>query len=116
MFIFSNLAISLDGKIAPRNRGFHPLGTELDWEQMQALRSQCDALLIGASTFRTFRKPSLVTGAKKQPINMILSSNLQGISPRWEFFQTPELTRILLVGPNTQSKLIKKFQGSSEIV
>src|SRR6478672_6851800 len=52
MFIFSNLAISLDGKIGTRKRNLFPLGTAEDRREMNILRLQCDALLMGASTLR----------------------------------------------------------------
>ncbi len=115
MFIFSNLAISLDGKIATHDRSFFSLGTKEDKKEMQILRSHCDALLIGAATFRCYRKPSTISGKTRQPINIILSSNLEGISPHWEFFKKKGLSRILIVSHLTPPSRIKKYSGSSEI-
>jgi riboflavin biosynthesis pyrimidine reductase len=44
IFVFSNLATSVDGKIATQSREFFPLGTPADWKQMQVLRREADAI------------------------------------------------------------------------
>src|SRR4051812_39699086 len=98
MFVFSNLAISIDGKIATASREHFPLGTPADREQMQVLRRECDAVLMGATTLRAFQKPLLAEGASKQPLNVVLSSKLDGISPAWQFFTSPKIRRLLFVG------------------
>ena len=116
MFILSNLAISLDGKIGTKDRQFFPLGTKVDHRHMLELRKKCDALLIGAATLRTFKKPSLAKASKTRPINVVLSSNLKGISPEWEFFANASLTRILFVGEETPASRIRQFDQRSEII
>lgn len=115
MFIFSNLAMTLDGKIATKERSFFPLGTPEDRRQMLVLRQQCDAVLIGASTFRCFKKPSRTFKDSRQPINIIVSSTLEGISPQWEFFRTKNLTRILFVSEKISKKKIDLFKKTCEI-
>src|SRR5271165_3997755 len=102
MFVFSNLATSLDGKIATRSRALYPLGTATDHKMMQVLRGQADVIVLGASSMRVFRKPFIVSGPparglKTQPANAVLSSRLEGISPRWPFFTRPGFHRILFV-------------------
>jgi 5-amino-6-(5-phosphoribosylamino)uracil reductase len=118
MFVFSNLAVSLDGKIATANRGHFPIGSPEDRLQMHRLRKQCDAVLFGASTLRAFRKPCIVkdpSWAKRQPMNVIMSSKLEGISPKWPFFTAPGFRRILLVGPDVKKARLKAFDSSCEI-
>jgi riboflavin-specific deaminase-like protein len=116
MFIFSNLAMSLDGKIATEQRTFLPLGTAEDIEQMMVLRKRCDALLMGASTLRVYKNPCLIPNQTKQPINLLISSQLKDISPSWKFFTHPTLQRILFVGPKTPQAKVKTFSKSSEVV
>ncbi len=116
MFIFSNLAISLDGKIATANRIHFPLGTDYDRKQMQVLRRKCDAVLMGASTLRAFKRPCLVKNTKKQPVNVILSSKLKGISPDWPFFKDTHLKRILFVDSRISSKKLRDFKENSKII
>src|SRR5688572_1992534 len=113
MFVFSNLAMSVDGKIATFDRSFFPLGTAGDLREMQRLRKKCDAILIGAATLKVYRKPNLVSGVKKQPINVILSSTLAGVSLDWEFFRSSKVHRILFVGSKTPMSRIKRFSLSS---
>lgn len=117
MFVFSNLAISLDGKIATPSRSFFPLGTPEDRKQMLVLRRECDSLIMGASTLRTYRKPCTAgSGQKKHPVNVIVSSSLQGISPRWPFFTSTQIQRILFVSEKAPRKKIAEFEKSAEII
>ena len=121
MFIFSNLATSIDGKIATHSRVFFPLGTPYDRKHMQVLRRKSDIVLFGASTLREFKRPCIVKGKaaigiKKQPANAILSSGLEGISPDWPFFQSDEFHRILFVNETAKKSVLKKFESRSEIV
>jgi 5-amino-6-(5-phosphoribosylamino)uracil reductase len=116
MFIYSNLAISLDGKIAPVDRSLFLLGTAADHRQMQVLRKNCDAIVVGASTLRSIKLPMIVNGAKKQPINVVLSSRLEGLSPRWKFFRDPDLRRILLVSSAVSPERVEEFSPYAEII
>src|SRR6185437_15412650 len=97
MFIYSNLATSLDGKIGTQNRGLFLLGTPEDHRMMSVLRARADAVIMGASTLRSFKGPTLVRNSKKQPINIVLSGSLKGLSPRWKFFTEPSTRKILFV-------------------
>ncbi len=116
MFIFSNLAISLDGKIATQKRQFFPLGTKEDYQNMQKLRMGCDALLMGATTFRTYKKPCFSLNSQSHPMNIILSSTLEGISPKWPFFQAKGLKRIFFVSSKAPSSRIKTIEKTSEVI
>lgn len=62
MRVFSNTAISLDGRINTREGRFTTLGTDKDHARMSRLRSQADAVLVGGATFRNWPHPSLPTG------------------------------------------------------
>jgi riboflavin-specific deaminase-like protein len=122
LFIFSNLATSLDGKIATSSRAPFYLGTPADRAQMQVLRKRADVLIMGASTLRAYKKFCGVLKAKpeRQIANAILSSNLGGINPDFPFFSDPALKRFLFVtqatrGTAAASKL-KKFESSCEII
>lgn len=116
MFIFSNLATSLDGKIATSSRVHFPLGTAEDRRQMQRLLRECDAVLMGASTLRAYRKPRTATGMPKPPVNVILSSSLKGVSPDWPFFRDAAVPRILVVGHSATARALKPFAEKSDII
>jgi riboflavin-specific deaminase-like protein len=121
MRIFSNLATSLDGKIATPSRALYPLGTAEDRRQMQVLRAKSDVVVLGASSLRAFRLPCTVSGPpakglKKQPANAILSSALEGLSPGWPFFTRPGFHRILFVSAAAPASRLKRFEKTCEIV
>ena len=116
MFIYSNLATSIDGKIATAGREQFPLGTPEDLKQMIVLRKEADAILMGASTLRAYRKPLKVKGRDPQPYNVIVSSGLEGISPDWPFFQAADVRRILFVSKSLEASWLKEFQKTSEVV
>ncbi len=95
MTIFSNLAMSLDGKIAPADRSFFPLGTKEDRRRMLALRNTCDALIMGAETLRSYQKAC--NAPDKMITNVIISSKMDRVDPTWPFFSSPKIRRILAV-------------------
>jgi 5-amino-6-(5-phosphoribosylamino)uracil reductase len=123
MFIFSNLATSIDGKIATHSRVNFLLGTPEDHRMMSVLRAKADAVIMGASTLRAFKGPVLVQGFQKsskknskiQPINIVLSGTLAGISPRWKFFTEPSTRKILFVGPDAPEVSIRDFEKVSVV-
>lgn len=57
--VFSNTAVSIDGRINTRERGFTLLGTARDHARMSLLRAQADAVLVGGATFRNWPHPAL---------------------------------------------------------
>ena len=118
MFVFSNLATSIDGKIATTSRAYFPLGTDEDRRQMQVLRRKSDIVLFGASTLRTYKGFCGLKDApaSRQPANAIVSSSLEGISAAWPFFRDPGKRRILFVTQMPSAARLRTFQRSSEVV
>jgi riboflavin-specific deaminase-like protein len=116
MFVFSNLAMSLDGKIATQDRSLFLLGTPEDRKQMQVLRKKSDAILMGASTLRTYQRPCLIAGSKTQPLNVLLSSSLEGVSPEWPFFKSTQIQRVLFLGQSISPSRHRQFERSSKII
>jgi riboflavin-specific deaminase-like protein len=49
-FVFVNIAMTADGKIAPAHRRFIPFGSKYDHELLLTLRSRADAVMAGART------------------------------------------------------------------
>lgn len=77
MKIFTNTAISLDGKIATR-RGEHAFFSSVrDKKRLKEIRNLCDAILVGGETFRSWPYPGLPRDKKKKPIwNVVVSNSL----------------------------------------
>lgn len=116
MKIFSNLATSLDGKIATASRVHFPLGTPADRKMMITLRKQCDVVIFGASTLRAFKKPCSVKGGNRAPWNAVISSTLEGFSTEWPFFKDTKLKRFLFVSEETPRARIEKFSQNSTVI
>ncbi len=115
MYIFSNLATSVDGKIATHSLAHFPLGTPYDRKLMHILRKKSDAVLMGASTLRAFKGPLLSRFSKKQPINIILSSELKGISSKWKFFTEKSTKKIIFTTRKAPKNKIKAFQKICDV-
>ncbi len=63
-FVYMNVAMTADGKIAPANRKFTPFGSRRDQEHLLELRAQADAVMAGARTVDLF-PVNLGPGGKK---------------------------------------------------
>ncbi len=120
MTVFSNLAMSLDGKIATADRGHFPLGTEADRRQMQVLRAEADVIIMGASTLRAYRRPCRIQGLERtsdrQPANAVVSTRLEGISPTWPFFKDQSLRRVIFITGSPTGKALREFEGTCRVV
>ena len=117
MEILSNLAMTLDGKIAPASLEFVNLGSTLDREEMLRLRGTVDAVILGAENLRAYRgfcraeKNSL-----SQPANVVVSRRLEGISPAWPFFKSGKDRRFLAVTGKLAPTLKNKFRRASALL
>ena len=81
MKVFSNTAISLDGRINTRERRFQSFGTPRDHARMSRLRAEADAVLVGGATFRNWPHPSLPDADDRQrlrgrPWNIVVTRAL----------------------------------------
>jgi len=115
MFIFSNLAISLDGKIATRSRAHFPLGSREDRRVMGVLRARADAVLMGAATLRSFPEPVLAD-KPKQPLNIVVSSALEGLSPRWEFFASGKTHKLVFTSFKASVTRVRSFKKIADVI
>ncbi|MCC7441378.1 MAG: dihydrofolate reductase family protein [Bdellovibrionales bacterium] len=120
MLVFSNLATSIDGKIATARRSHFALGTKADHARMQVLRGRCDAILMGASSLRAFKRPCLYRKARpgRQPLNVVLSRDLSGLDPNWPFFASAELEgkRVLLTTGKVPPARLRRFASLATVV
>jgi 2,5-diamino-6-(ribosylamino)-4(3H)-pyrimidinone 5'-phosphate reductase len=96
-FVFSNFAMTADGKIAFANDKFVPFGSKRDLEHLYELRATADAVLCGARTVEAtgtilgtgggkFRKLRLKHGLAEFPLRIIASGS-GSISPGAAIFK-----------------------------
>lgn len=81
MRVFSNTAVSLDGRINTREGRFVFFGSARDHARMSALRAEADAVLVGGATFRNWPHPSLPDAGDRhrlrgRPWNVVVSRTL----------------------------------------
>jgi 5-amino-6-(5-phosphoribosylamino)uracil reductase len=111
MRTFSNLAVSVDGRIADHIQASKPLGTPLDRQTMQIIRSMADVILVGSNTLKAHPVAMKIKGKKipvrsKQPANAIVSARAD-FDPKWEFWKDPEVLRLVFT---TQESLAKAVE------
>lgn len=111
MRVFSNLAISLDGRIADRVSPAKPLGTPLDRRTMQVIRKMSDAIVVGAGTLRahprTMKVNSKLAASRKQPANVVVSANAD-FDPAWDFWKDPSVVRIVFTTERSLAKAVER--------
>jgi 5-amino-6-(5-phosphoribosylamino)uracil reductase len=106
MRVFSNSAISLDGKLGPVSYDHVRLGTDEDLRRMSWLRSQADAVLVGGRTWRAWSLPliedaAVVDRPRARPvINAVLTRTGQG-ARSGRFFEHPGTRPVFFGGADT---------------
>ena len=104
-FVYANLAVTLDGKIASHDREDFPLGSKADRREMDRLRSKADVVIWGGETLRAARHParvreeSLVSermkrGLPPHPANALITKS--GVFPdKLPWFSSDEIERFI---------------------
>lgn len=107
-----NIAESVDGKIAPADRGKVSFGSAADRVQMEVLRAEADGVLIGGGTLLA-EDPSLVIRdpdlrARRQaakgtphPCNLTVCSVLPACIGEMNFFVNPDTEKIVFTTERT---------------
>lgn len=96
-FVFINMAMTADGKIATANRAVHTFGSQRDLAHLHELRGTADAILCGARTVEMsnatlgngeekFRKRRLKNGLSELPIRVVVTG-CGSINPKAKIFQ-----------------------------
>ncbi len=107
MQVFSNSAISLDGKLGPVNYDHMRLGTAEDLRRMSWLRSRADAVLVGGRTWRAWslpliEDPLVVRQPRSTPmINAVLTRSGAG-ARSGRFYAHPHTRPVFLAGPDAE--------------
>ena len=85
-FVFVNMAMTADGKIATANRAVHTFGSARDLRHLYELRATADAIISGARTVEisesimgnggeTFRRLRGKNGRAEFPLRLIASGS-----------------------------------------
>lgn len=106
---FSNLAISLDGKIVDPNTPSKMLGTAYDRKTMQVLRAKADVVIVGATTLKVMRHPV------KKMVNAVISAS--GVLPSdLPFWDDPKVIRFVFTTAAGYPKAVESSRGRAFVV
>lgn len=114
---FSNLAISLDGKIADPTYPNKMLGTSLDRKTMQVIRAKADVVIFGASTLKVMKHAVKIktSKARAQIVNAVISASgdLPADLPFWD---DKAVLRFVFTTARGYQKAVRASQGRAFIV
>lgn len=116
MRVFTNTAVSIDGKIADRDRTPAMFSSKADLRRMRALRSQADAVLVGGATFRAwplplterpFERPAPITNAVLTARGVLDAEARRWPDPR---------ARLLVLGPDRLDAEAHRARFGAEVI
>jgi riboflavin-specific deaminase-like protein len=118
-FVYVNVAMTADGKIAPGNRHFVPFSSKHDLRNLMELRSTADAVLSGARTVDLgkvdlgpgalkWRKKRVDQGLKEFNLRVIVSGSAS-VNPEAYIFQTRFSPIILLANASASKARLKRL-------
>lgn len=125
-FVFSNFAITADGKIAFAGREFVPFGSRHDREHMMELRATGDAVMSGARTVETpgvtlgpggkkFQRRRLARGLNEYNLRVIVSGS-GSINPRADIFKHRFSPIIVLASERVEEKDLRLLRRVADEV
>jgi len=105
MWVFSNTAVSLDGRIGTAGGDHFNVGTDEDRRRMGIFRGKADAVFVGGETFRMGPEPIIEASSLTQPqvkrplINAVLTRRgiTEALTRPWD---EPRV-RLVVFGPQT---------------
>ena len=127
-FVFINMAMTADGKIATANRAVHSFGSRRDLEHLYELRATADAVLCGARTVEIsrsvldiggekFRRRRLKNGLAGYNLRVIVSGS-GSLDPNAELFRKRFSPIIVLTterAPAAKLKLLRERADAVEV-
>lgn len=125
-FVFLNLAITADGKIAPANRHFIPFTSKRDQEHLLELRTEADAIMSGARTVdltgvtlgtggAKYRRMRLKNGLAEHPIRVVPSGRAT-LDPETEIFKRGDAPLIILTTDAADKRRVEKLRDLADEV
>jgi 2,5-diamino-6-(ribosylamino)-4(3H)-pyrimidinone 5'-phosphate reductase len=125
-FVFINLAMTADGKIATVNRAVHSFGSRRDLEHLYELRATADAVMCGARTVEIsqgilgtggekFRKQRRKTGLTEYNLRVLVSGS-GSIDPDAEIFKKRFSPIIVLTTKRAPQKKLAQLRALADEV
>lgn len=120
-FVFVNMAMTADGKIAPAHRRFSSFGSKRDQQHLFELRAQADAVMAGARTVDSdvvtlgpgparYRRQRLQHGLAEYNLRVIVSGS-GTVNPRSAVFQHRFSPIIILTTAQASARRRERLQS-----
>lgn len=125
-FIFINSAISVDGKLSTKERKQVKISGKLDFERVDELRAQADAIMIGIGTVladdpsltvksETRKKSRKAAGKSENPVRIIVDSRAR--TPlNADIFKKGEGEKIIAVSNTAPQERVKELEKKALII
>jgi riboflavin-specific deaminase-like protein len=125
-FVFVNMAMTADGKIATANRAVHSFGSRRDLAHLYELRATADAVMCGARTVEIsetilgnggekFRKLRIKNELAEYPLRVIVSGS-GSIDPAAKIFQKRFSPIIILTTERAAAKKLAQLRQLADEV
>ena len=126
MIVWASAAVSLDGYIDDTTSRRLVLSGTKDWEQVRALRAECDAVLVGAETIRK-DNPALVTRSEKlrekrtaqgkpaDPVKVTVSASGR-LDPQARFFTEGTGRKIVIAGTGASPEHLAALRRVATVI
>ena len=125
-FVFINMAMTADGKIATANRAVSSFGSNRDFDHLLELRSDADAVMAGARTVDSnpvklgpgparFRRLRLKKGRAEYNLRVIVSGS-GSIDPQAHIFRERFSPIIILTTARMAKRKLKQLQSLADEV
>lgn len=125
-FVFVNMAMTADGKIATANRSVVSFGSKRDQQHLLELRSQADAVMAGAGTLagepinlgpggKKHREARLRNGLAEFNLRVVVSGGAS-ISPKAEIFRHRFSPILVLTRRNAPTAKVKALRRVADAV
>jgi len=116
-FVFINMAMSADGKIASTNRKVTSLGSRIDHDRLLELRTKADAILTGADTLNAQPHITLgLEGKKQNPPMRVIVSGEGHVNPKHKLFHTPGAPTVVLACERISRKRLTELEAIADTV
>lgn len=126
MIVWASTAVSLDGYIDDNTSQRLVLSSAEDWDQVRALRAECDAILVGAETIRKdnpalvtrnaeLRQKRLAQGQPADPVKVTVSAS-GNLSSQARFFTEGDGEKIVITGEQANLQQLEKLRSVATVI
>ena len=125
-FVFLNIAMTADGKLAPAHRRFLPFSSERDQKMLHQLRTRADAVMAGARTVdaapvslgpggKQFQAQRLKNGLAEYNLRIVVSGS-GSLNPNAEIFRHTFSPLIILVTQRASKTRLARLEKLGAVI